>query len=280
MQNAGMAALDLNWRYLAFDVPPKHLAPAISGAMRLGFIGLNLTVPHKIAALDLVDVVDDQARLWGAINTIRFEGRTPAGEWAPLSQIEEPEETRSHGFNTDAEAIARVIRQELGLDLRDARVLLLGAGGAARVAALRIAREGPRALFLVNRTASKAADLAAELHRRYPAVTVQTGYPQGRIDLVINGTALGLQAGDPLPWDPSAFKLETAACVFDMVYRGEPTPFCRNAVDAGCRVTDGIEMLLWQGAAALELWTGKPAPVQTMRSALYAALGRTLEDKK
>src|SRR6185436_5632034 len=87
MQNAGISKLGLNWRYLAFDVHPDDLALALDGAKAMRFIGVNLTVPHKILALQMVDVVDDAARTWGAVNTVRFEGRTGAGEWLPLRQF-------------------------------------------------------------------------------------------------------------------------------------------------------------------------------------------------
>src|SRR5438552_687995 len=151
MQNAGIAALGLNWRYLAFEVRPENLVAALEGAKVMGFIGVNLTVPHKLWALEMVDVVDANAQVWGAVNTVRFEGRYGTGEWWPLRDFETaPEEIRSHGFNTDADAITRALREDLALDLKGAKVLLLGLGGAGRAAALKIASEGPAELFLVN----------------------------------------------------------------------------------------------------------------------------------
>src|SRR5512141_2027608 len=101
MQNAGINGLGLNWRYLAFEVPPQNLREAIAGAKAMRFIGLNLTVPHKLLALELVDVLDDSAREWGAVNTIRFEGKNEKGTWLPLNQFPDttPTDIRSHGFN-------------------------------------------------------------------------------------------------------------------------------------------------------------------------------------
>src|SRR4030095_7434190 len=101
MQNAGIAALGLNWRYLAFAVHPDDLKSAIMGARAMKFVGLNLTVPHKLLALGMVDVLDETARNWGAVNTIRFEGRTANGEWVSLGQgdFEQLTQIRSHGFN-------------------------------------------------------------------------------------------------------------------------------------------------------------------------------------
>ena len=133
MQNAGLAALGLDWRYLAFEVDPAKLRAAIQGAQAMNFIGLNLTVPHKLMAADMVDVLDASAQGWGAVNTIRFEGRDERGAWRPLREfVEVPPDTRSHGFNTDAEAITRALREDLGWEPRGAKLLLLGAGGAGR----------------------------------------------------------------------------------------------------------------------------------------------------
>ena len=269
MQNAGLAALGLNWRYLAFEVRPDNLRAAIRGAQAMNFIGLNLTVPHKLLAVDMVDVVEDSAKGWGAVNTIVFEGRDERGTWRPLSEFAEvPRERRSHGFNTDAEAIARALREDAGLELRGAQVLLLGAGGAGRTAALKLASERVGELFLINRTQSKAEAVAKEIRERHPVVKVTLGYPEGPVDLALNATSLGLKADDPLPFDGKQFSLRQAGAVYDMIYRPAETALLKAAKAVGCRVANGLGMLLYQGAAALELWSGKPAPVEIMRRAL------------
>ncbi len=114
MQNAGIAALGLNWRYLAFEVRPEDLRVFLAGAAVAGFIGLNLTVPHKILAAEMVDVVDEGAKKWGAVNTIVFEARDGAGAWRPLGQAEPEKDApvRSRGYNTDADAIVRSLRED------------------------------------------------------------------------------------------------------------------------------------------------------------------------
>src|SRR5260221_4419188 len=118
MQNAGMAALGLNWRYLAFEIYPEHLRQAIAGAKAMNYIGLNLTVPHKLLALEMVDQLDESARLCGAVNTIRFEGHDSRGALKPLGELSDPPQAnRSHGFNTDADAIVRAISEDLKLTL-------------------------------------------------------------------------------------------------------------------------------------------------------------------
>ena len=269
MQNAGLAALGLNWRYLAFEVHPDNLGAAIRGAQEMNFIGLNLTVPHKLLAVDMVEVVEDSARGWGAVNTIRFEGRDERGAWRPLREFADaPRETRSHGFNTDADAIARALREDSRVELAGARVLLLGAGGAGRTAALKLASERVAELFLVNRTGSKAEAVAKEIRERHPKVKVRLGYAEGPVDLVLNATSLGLKPDDPLPFDVKQLALRRAGAVYDMIYRPAETALLQAARAAGCRVANGLGMLLYQGAAALELWSGQAAPVEIMRRAL------------
>jgi len=269
LQNAGIAALGLNWRYLAFAVHPDDLAGAIQGAKAMHFLGLNLTVPHKLLALAMVEVLDESARTWGAVNTIRFEGQTSAGEWRPLMEFDDaPRMVRSQGFNTDADAITRSLREDLGVQLAGARVLLLGAGGAGRTAALKLAAEGVAQLFLVNRTRSKAEAVGVEIRQRFPSVQLSLEYPRAGVDLVLNATSLGLRSDDGLPLDPQRFRLNQAAAVYDMIYRPAETPLLQAAQAAGCRTANGLGMLLYQGAKALELWSGRPAPVEVMRRAL------------
>jgi shikimate dehydrogenase len=270
MQNAALASLSLNWRYLAFEVHPDDLATAITGAKAMKFVGLNLTVPHKLLALKMVDALDESAKTWGAVNTIRFEAKDIKGDWVPLAQIsaDEVSEIRSHGFNTDADAITRSLREDLGVNLNGASVLLLGAGGAGRVAALKLAADGVANLFLVNRTKEKADEIAKEIQKKHSKINVTVGYPKTAVDLLLNATSLGLKSGDPSPLDEKQFQLKNARAVYDMIYRPAETLLLAAAKKAGCRTANGIGMLLYQGAKALEIWTGKPAPIKIMRRAL------------
>ncbi len=270
MQNAALAALALNWCYLACEVHPDDLGAAIAGAKAMKFIGLNLTVPHKLLAVPMCDALDETAKMFGAVNTIRFEGKISSGEWIPLGNIhgDEISEIRSHGFNTDAEAIVQSIQEDLRIQIRGAKVLVLGAGGAGRVAALKFAQEGVKKLFLVNRTESKAEQLTLEIQRLFPHVEVKAGYPNADIDLVVNATSLGLKPEDASPLDENLFPLGRTRAVYDMIYRPAETPLLKRAKTVGCHVSNGLGMLLYQGARALAIWTGKPAPVELMREAL------------
>lgn len=247
MHNAAYAALGLNWRYLAFEVDPKNLRAAIEGAKAMGFVGFNLTVPHKLLAVDMMDELDTSAKIWGAVNTIKFENG------------------RAIGFNTDADGLAKSLREDLQLDFHGAKVLLLGAGGAGRTAALKLAAENVEELFLVNRTASKAEEIAAEIKKQFPSVRVVVGYPQGNVDLVLNATSLGLKPDDGSPVDERHFSLKQTRAVYDMIYKPAETKLLAAAKAAGCKTANGIGMLVGQGAKAFEIWTGQAAPVAVMR---------------
>jgi len=269
MHNAAFAELGLNWRYVACEVRPENLREALAGARAMGLAGLNLTVPHKLLAVPLMDELHETAKFWGSVNTIRFEGRKPGGPWLPLAEFdrEPPAETRSHGFNTDAEGLSISLSEDLGVELPGAKVLLLGAGGAGRTAALKLAESQVAELFLVNRTASKTEEIAAEIRQRWPRVKVVVGYPRGRVNLVVNATSLGLKPEDPSPLDEKAFPLTQAEAVYDMVYKPAETKLLAAAKAADCRTASGLGMLVWQGAVAFMIWTGKQPPVAIMRNA-------------
>ena len=273
MHNAAFAELGMNWRYLAYEVDPQNLRAAIQGAQAMNFAGLNLTVPHKLLALEMVDVLDESARTWGAVNTIRFEGQGADGVWRPLAEFDlgihgRPARVRTQGFNTDAEGISRSLIEDLGVQLAGTRVFLLGAGGAGRAIALKLAAERVAELFLLNRTASKAEEIAAEIRQRFPGVSVTVGYPPDPVDLLINATSLGLKPGDALPLDVARFPLSQASKVYDAIYRPSATALLQAAQAAGCQTVNGLGMLLHQGAKAFEIWTGRTAPVAVMRRAL------------
>ena len=145
---------------------------------------------------------------------------------------------------------------------------MLGAGGAGRTAALKLATVPVKELFLVNRTRSKAEAVAQEIQQKNPGLKLTLGYPSAPVDLALNATSLGLQSGDDLPFGEQQFSLKLAGAVYDMIYRPAETRFLALAKKAGCRTANGLGMLLYQGAKALEIWTGQPAPIEIMRRAL------------
>ncbi len=274
MHNAAFAALGLNWRYLAFEVEPDNLRAALAGAKAMRFAGLNLTVPHKVFAMEMLDALDESAKTWGAVNTVRFEARDGNGPWQPLCHFPDavPGEIRSQGFNTDSDGVARALREDLALDLAGAKVLQLGTGGAGQVAALRLALENVSELFLTDYVSAKAEAVAQEIRKRHPRVKVEVGFPKGPVDLLLNATPLGLKPGDPLPLDEKQFSLRQVRAVFDMIYNPAETPLLKAAKAAGCKTANGLGMLLHQGAKAFEIWTGQSAPIDVMRRALETAV--------
>jgi shikimate dehydrogenase len=264
MQNAALEKSGINARYAAFQIAPNELAEALELLRKLEFIGLNLTVPHKIAALSLVDEAEERARQIGAINTIVFRSG------------------KSLGWNTDAPCFARAIREVFSVDLRDLRMLVLGAGGGAgRAIAWQCAWENSERLVLVNRTFEKAQALARELagyfsgprvlgpEARLEATRAETSALRAqlsRIDLVINATTLGLNQSDPLPLPREL--LAPHLMIYDLVYRETITPLLAAAEESGARSANGLTMLLHQGALAFEHWFDRPAPLAAMRAAL------------
>jgi shikimate dehydrogenase len=264
MQKAALEKSGLEVRYVAFQISPGELAEAFDLFRQHDFIGLNLTLPHKIAALDLVDEVEERAQKIGAINTVVFR------------------DARSSGWNTDGPGFERAVREVFSVDLRDLRVLLLGAGGGAgRAVACQCALENCERLVLVNRTLAKAQTLARELapyfsgprvlgpEARLEAVPWEDLALRGQIartDLVVNATTLGLKQFDPLPLPHSL--LAPHLMIYDLVYKETRTAFLAAAEESGARSADGLTMLLHQGALAFELWFDRPAPLAAMREAL------------
>jgi shikimate dehydrogenase len=249
------------WRYDAFDVEPGELAAALSRMGALGFRGVNLTVPHKVLAASLVQDLDAGAREAGAANTLLHDG----SGWK--------------GFNTDGYGLATGIREDLGIELSGTPVVLLGAGGAARGAAVECLRSGCAGLWIVNRTRANLDSLLAHLAplaRNIPVRAVGAGSPAeglARGAIVINATSAGLRAEDSVPADLST--LPGIAAVFDMVYNPPSTRLLEQARALGLPCANGLGMLVHQGAKALEIWTGVPASetAPTMRAAAAKALG-------
>ncbi|WP_258359266.1 shikimate dehydrogenase [Moorella sulfitireducens (nom. illeg.)] len=262
MQNAAFASAGLDLVYLAFAVAPPDLPAALAGLKALGFMGANVTVPHKEAVIKYLDAVEPIAARIGAVNTIvNKDGRLT-------------------GYNTDAGGFLRSLR-EAGFDPAGKQAVILGAGGAARAVAFALAGAGCAALTIANRTLEKAGCLAAELTGlKVPvgACNLQEEELRPRIegaDLVVNATSAGMApAVEAVPL-PAAW-LNSRQWVYDLVYNPLETKFLRQARQRGCRVISGLGMLLYQGAAAFTLWTGKTAPVEVMRNVLLKATGEPM----
>lgn len=242
MQSAALAELGLGeeWSYEAIDVAPKRFEERVRAMPGEGFVGANVTVPHKGAALALADEPSEAAREIGAANTLSFEKGSVRAD------------------NTDAGGLLRALPDSPG----GVRALVLGAGGAARAVVWGLLREGAE-VAVWNRTALRARNLCEELGG------APVSDPEiGEYGLVVNSTAVGLRGEDPfaeLPLQRDGFA--SGQVVVDMVYGGEPTELLRAGEAAGARTVDGIEVLVQQGALSFEIWTGRKAPIDTMRSA-------------
>jgi shikimate dehydrogenase len=263
MQNAALKYCKIDMQYARFHVRPNELASALALICELDLVGINLTLPHKIAAPGLVDQLDENAKRVGAVNTVKID------------------DGKLRGFNTDGRGFSRAIREEFSVDLRDMRVLVLGAGGAARAIALQCAKENCERLVVANRTFDKAQKLTDDLRdffggpkvlgpvarlQAIPMEEMAIRFQIGHVDLVVNATPLGLNRSDPSPIP--ARLLAPHLMVYDTIYSAERTPLISAAIEAGARGTNGLSMLLHQGALAFEIWFDREAPIEVMRAAI------------
>lgn len=255
MHNAAFAADGADYAYLAMDVASERLAAAVEGLSALGFLGFNVTMPHKEAMLPLVDELDDAARLAGAVNTV------VADEGGKL-----------RGLNTDGSGFVEACA-EASVSLSGRRVLILGAGGAASAVAVAVLGEGVSRLCLVNRTVEKAQRLRERLAGFAGGAEVVVRSP-GEIDkaateaeVLINATYLGMREEDPLPFPADCLKREKVVC--DAVYSaGRETGLILHARENGAHTVSGDRMLLYQGVQAQRAWTGREPNVAVMSDAL------------
>jgi shikimate dehydrogenase len=246
MHNAALAAMGIEACYHAFCVQPERLKEALFGAEAMGFGGLNLTIPLKEIALEIIPA-DELAEAIGAVNTVSFEGRM-------------------RGHNTDGEG-ALLSLQDAGVLVRGSKLVLIGAGGAARAIAYTLAREGAE-IAIANRSVLRAEELAGSIGgSAFGLEDLERLIP--RADVVINATSVGLREGDPRLFP--AHLLKRGQVVFDIVYSRE-TELMKDAGLAGALVLDGVMMLVYQGAIALEIWTGREAPIDVMEQAVRASL--------
>lgn len=257
--------LKLDCRYIRVEVPEGQVNEAFEKMYAAGIRGINVTVPHKLEALEACHQVDPAASSMGAVNTIVFNT-----------------EGQRTGFNTDGPGFVRAIREEFGMDLGDLRVIIIGAGGGAgRAIATQCALEGCPQLILANRTLEKLTPMREELTRLTQSEKLEG--PRDRIeihslddpileeaigasDLIINTTSVGLKSSDPAPFPPHW--VEPHHLVYDTIYNPSRTHLLRDAESQGARIANGLSLLLHQGALSLEHWLNQDAPVDAMRQGL------------
>ena len=265
MQNAALRGGEINAQYARFHIRSNELRSALRFLRNLALVGVNLTVPHKIAGFGQIDEADESASRVGAVNTIRVVDK------------------RLVGSNTDGEGFLRAVRSEFSVDLRDLRVLIIGAGGGTgRAIAWQCALENCERLVLVNRTLEKANALAERLRSLFmearvlgPAARLEAvaweesvvRMQLADIDLIVNATPLGMNPSDPAPI-PGRL-IAPHHMVFDCVYGPSKTALVRAAEQAGARSADGISMLVHQGALSFSIWFDRDPPIDAMRKALF-----------
>ena len=258
MHNAAFRELGLDYAYLPFNVGAADLGRAVDGIRALNLVGVNVTIPHKVAVIPLLDEVDPMALQIGAVNVIHNKGGRLAGS------------------NTDAEGFLRLLGGH-GIQPMDMRVAVLGAGGAARAACFALASRGA-VITILNRTADKAAGCAAEMAERtgraFEALETNPANlarALAKADLLVNATSIGMSPG--LDRSPvSRELLGRRHTVVDIIYNPVKTRLVRDAEKAGAVAIGGLDMLAWQGALAFEIWTGRAAPFDIMRRAAARAV--------
>ena len=261
MHNAGFDALGLNYCYLPLPVAPAELGAAVAGLAAMGFVGANVTIPHKQSVMAYLDEISAEARAIGAVNTIEFH------------------DGRRIGHNMDGAGFLEALTRR-NIAVGGIRSLVMGAGGAARAVVYALLQAGSEVTIL-NRTPARAEVLAEALQPYAGGVRLSAGPLDAETiaalaaetDLVVNTTSLGMTPNvDGNPW-PATVPFPAGVVAYDLVYAPLDTAFLRAAQTAGARTIDGLQMLLFQGILAFEMWTGHAAPVDVMLSELMK--GRT-----
>ncbi|MBF0611742.1 MAG: shikimate dehydrogenase [Magnetococcales bacterium] len=247
------AGIPLNYRYLAFHVSPERLATTVRGLAAMGCRGFNATIPHKEALLPLMDGLTLEASQVGAVNTVIID-----------------DNGKLSGHNTDVGGFVAAAQQEFGQPPTAGVAILLGAGGAARAVLAALPRLGIKQIIVVNRHQERAQTLIEQLAPTLPAIALRSASWQEVPSLLpdcqwlVNTTSIGLQGDTPemALVRQTLQRMPTTAKIIDIVYGARPTPLLEQAMALGLACSDGLPMLVYQGAEAFERWTGQTMPSQ------------------
>lgn len=256
MHNRAFQTLGLNYGYLPIEVADEDLAVVSAGISRMNFAGYNVTIPHKIRIMDYLDAIDPLAQAIGAVNTVTLQ------------------DGRATGFNTDGIGFVQALEATGGLSIKGRSVMMLGSGGAARAIAMTLAQEGATRIVIANRTEARAHALCRDVNAQGRecccAVPLQAAAMEATLrdtDILVNTTSVGMHPQeDRSPIEDRLLHGGLAVC--DIVYNPRQTQLLRVARQRGCRIVEGLGMLVYQGAAGFQLWTGREAPVEAMFDAL------------
>jgi shikimate dehydrogenase len=253
MHNAAFKELGLDATYKLFEVKPENLTQMVGSLSEDNIYGLNVTIPHKEKVIPLLDEISQEARLIGAVNTIRRMGN------------------RLEGFNTDGQGFLRHLTMDLQFNPSGSTIAILGAGGAAKAVSVVLSKASPGRIAIYDVDKIKAAALIEQLsgHFRNVEFIYAAAIEDLRIseaDLLVNATPIGMKKSDPCLVDENL--LHKGILVYDVIYNPKETLLLARARARGAQVANGLGMLLYQGVAAFEIWTGNTAPVEVMRKAL------------
>jgi shikimate dehydrogenase len=258
MHNDAFQRLNIAAHYHAFHVEPEHLKDAVAGVRALGIAGLNVTIPHKTAVMALLDDIDAEARRIGAVNTIVNENG------------------RLIGYNTDGPGYVRALEEETNVEIKDKRILLIGAGGAARGIYFSLIDRGAKQIDICNRTVSKAKQLIEEGDAAASSAVYSLNEAEQRLgeyDIVINTTSVGMYPNtEEMPM--SLANLKEGTIVSDIIYNPLETKWLKEARERNAIVQNGVGMFIYQGALAFEKWTGIFPDVERMKKIVMEQLRR------
>jgi shikimate dehydrogenase len=256
MHNAAFEALGLNWVYLPFEVKPELLELAVKSIIPLGIQGVNLTIPHKKDVVPFLDELSPEAEFIGAVNTIVKKG------------------SKLIGHNTDGKGFIKALEED-GISPTGKNILILGAGGASYGISCELISKRVKKITIANRTLKKAQDLKKLLNGIEVLPLEKTSLKSALkdADIIINTTSVGMKENESLLINEDCLNSSLEAVV-DLIYNPAQTKLLKAAKKKGIKTMNGLSMLLHQGALSFELWTGKKAPIEVMRKALYEQVVR------
>lgn len=257
MHEAALQALEIPGAYVPLHILPEKLGDAVQAIRTLGFRGVNVTIPHKVAVMQYLDVLDESAVAVGAVNTIVNDNGVLTG------------------YNTDGIGYVRSLKAEAISDLSGVKIMVIGAYGAARGIVAALLQEKPSSIIIANRSVDKAEDLASKCRSKGNVIGIsmnEVAEMLSGVDVLINTTSVGMYPHmDETPIDPGL--LREGMVVSDLIYNPLRTRLLLEGLERGCTIHGGLGMFVYQGAYALEYWTGQPAPTEIMRQTILDCLG-------
>lgn len=253
MHNAAFSYLKINSEYKLFELTPEELEGFLKSLFKKNIYGLNVTIPYKEKVIPFLDNLSKEARLIGAVNTIKVF------------------RDRLEGFNTDGEGFLKHLRQDLGFNPEGKNIVIIGAGGASKAISVYLCKSNPKSIGIYDLDKAKTEPLVKHLKENFPNLEIRpaTSLEELKIqnsDLLVNATPIGMKETDPCVLEESV--IHKNMLVYDLIYNPKETKLLKIAKQKGARTSNGLGMLLYQGARAFNLWTGEEAPVEIMRQAL------------